>query len=207
MGSWLRVAVRRAKVWRTLDRELGTHDALIRTAARVRAARKGQKLKWKAGSGADEHSRDGGGKDPYSDHSADCVDSLVDTNDLLPYMGRLWMDFPVPSSAHGEASATMNDSDASVFRVQWRIEFDWTGEATSQIGALARLPRKCNSCLEDIPHEMYRLANMPDLGHRADKGTTLSGITALFDELLQRGEGVVTAVETIVTLLAGDPRG
>ncbi|OIW24690.1 hypothetical protein CONLIGDRAFT_584528 [Coniochaeta ligniaria NRRL 30616] len=187
MGSWLRVAVRRAKVWRTLDSELGTPDALIRTAARVRATRKGRKLKWKgAASGADEHAKYDGGKDADSDGSADWIDNLVGTDDLLPYMGRLWMDFPVPSSPGGGESGIVTDTDVSVLRVQWRIEFDWTGEARSRIRAVASLPGKW---------------------HRTDERTTLAGITALFDKLLQRGGDVVPAVETIVTLLAGEQRG
>lgn len=148
MGSWLRVAIRRAKVWRTLDRELGTPDALIRTAARVRSARKGRKQNQKIGSVVDEHFQDAGGNDSESDGSTDWVSGLVNTDDLLPYMGRLWMDFPVPSLAQGGESGVTTDTNVTILRVQWHIEFDWTGEATSQIRALANLPGKCKTCLQ-----------------------------------------------------------
>lgn len=145
MGSWLRVAVRRAKVWRTLDRELGTPDAVIRTVARVKAGGNGWRRKYQTGSGVDDHSKDGGENDADSDNSADCIGSLVNTDDLLPYMGQLWMDLAVPSSAQGKGSGITTKTDVSVLRIQWRIEFDWSGEATSQIRALVSLPGKCKT--------------------------------------------------------------
>ncbi|KAB5566096.1 hypothetical protein GE09DRAFT_1218372 [Coniochaeta sp. 2T2.1] len=177
MGSWLRVAVRRAKVWRTLDRQLGSTDDLARTLSRVKAASgQGRRSKRKARD-EDAATEQGGEKDGDSVATEDWIDSLVDTDDLLPYMGRQGMEFRIPSKG--------SEQEASVLAVQWRIEFDWTGEATSRIKALAKVPGKW---------------------HRADERTTLSGIPTLFDKLLQKGAGVVPAVETIVTLLAGKQR-
>jgi hypothetical protein len=143
MASWLRVAVRRAKVWQTLDRELGGPDALERTVARVRATGAGGKLKWKAAAGtAEEEDEAGDGV------VADWIDSLVDTDELLPYMGRQWVDLRVlPSLAVGGGPP---EAEVPVLRVQWHIRFDWTGEATSQIRALARLPGKCKSRLPKL---------------------------------------------------------
>jgi hypothetical protein len=31
----------------------------------------------------------------------------------------------------------------SMLRVQWRVGFDWTGEARSEIGVLVGVPGKC----------------------------------------------------------------
>ena len=55
---------------------------------------------------------------------------------------------------------------------------------------------------------MRCFANTPLLllGHHADKRIALSRIPTLFEELVQRGDSVVSAVETIVALLAGDHR-
>ena len=145
MGSWLRSALRRAKIWRTLDRELGTVEGVVRTVARVRAASKSRRRRRKAGRGTEEDVSEAREKDADTDDVADWLDSMVDSDDLLPYMGRLWMDFRIPSlSAGGVAHKT--DTEVSVLRVQWRIEFDWTGEAACHIRALATLPAKCKSC-------------------------------------------------------------
>jgi hypothetical protein len=38
--------------------------------------------------------------------------------------------------------------EVSTLRVQWRIGFDWTGEARSEVGVLVGVPGKCEySCL------------------------------------------------------------
>jgi hypothetical protein len=52
-------------------------------------------------------------------------------------MGRTRLDLEVPvldGGGHG---------DVSTLRVQWRILFDWTGEARSEIGVLVGVPGKC----------------------------------------------------------------
>jgi hypothetical protein len=143
MGSWLRVAVRRAKIWRTLDRELGTVDAVERTVARVRASGRRRRRVRRRGDEVDGEVDGRGGKDTGSDVVTDWIDNLVDTDDLLPYMRRPWMEFRVPlPTAPGDVDVGMTEL-VSLLRVQWRIEFDWTGEATSKIRADISLPGKC----------------------------------------------------------------
>lgn len=138
MASWLRVAVRRAKVWRTLDRELGTPDALERTVAQVRAARAGRRLKKKGGGGGDDRAGDAD-----SDGVAGWVDSSAGADELLPYMDRQCMEFRVPCDG---VEGVNPEADVPMLRVQWCIEFDWTGEATSRVRAMTRLPGKCELC-------------------------------------------------------------
>ncbi|KAK0707656.1 hypothetical protein B0H67DRAFT_602941 [Lasiosphaeris hirsuta] len=96
--------------------------------------------------------------------------------ELLPFMGRTSMDFEVPFLG-GEESSTL--------RVQWRVRFDWTGEGRSGIGVLVGVPGKWHKC---------------------DERGRLSGIPKLFDELIQGGAEPLTAVRTVVSLLAGEQR-
>jgi hypothetical protein len=127
MGEWVRLAVRRAKVWRRLETELGNDDAVRECAERARAGNaKPQKRKRRrpAAGGVDE--------DADEDDSLD--NEATDTAELLPYMSRMSMDFRVPSSASG---------DVSTLRVQWRINFDDTGEGSSAITVLVGVPGKC----------------------------------------------------------------
>ncbi|KAJ9165806.1 hypothetical protein NKR19_g75 [Coniochaeta hoffmannii] len=183
MGSWLRVAVRRAKTWRRLDRALGTPAGVEQTAARVRAVRAGRKLKRKGPGAPADDARDSEGRDVDIDDVSDWIDSLVDTEELMPFIGLQSMEFRIPSLVAAGGTERTPKADLRVLTVQWRIEFDWTGEATSQIRALVHLPAEW---------------------HHADDRTTLSGIPGLFDKLLQRRGGVVPAVESVVTLLAGE---
>ena len=203
MGSWLRVAVRRAKTWRTLDRILGTPAAVEQTAARVRATTAGRKVKRKGPGGHEDDSRDSRGQDVDSDDVADWIDSLVDTEELMPFMGLQSMEFRIPSRVTAGGTESTPEADIPVLTVQWRIEFDWTGEATSRIRALVHLPAECKDSRMKIELRAVTLTRL-HLGHHADDRTTLSGIPGLFDKLLQRGGGVVPAVETIATLLAGE---
>lgn len=134
MGSWLRVAIRRAKIWRALDRDFGSAEAVRQTVGRVRATTaKGRGLKRKAGSRNEDDHGEG-------DSVTNFIDSLVNTDDLLPYLDRMWMDFRIPALGTGHFDG---DGDTASLRVQWRIEFDWTGEASSRIRALVSLPGKC----------------------------------------------------------------
>ena len=59
----------------------------------------------------------------------------LDAAGLLPFVGRTCMDLDVPVGEGGVAA----------LRVQWRIVFDWTGEAKSEIGVLVGVPGKCES--------------------------------------------------------------
>ncbi|KAK1764366.1 hypothetical protein QBC33DRAFT_457494 [Phialemonium atrogriseum] len=177
IAEWLRLAVRRAKAWRALERELGTEEGVVESVGRMRARRRGRKGGGAAGPGGEDGDAEVG--DGYVDDGsvADVMGSLVDASDLLPYMGQRSMDFRVPALGGGGGGAETAD-----LRVQWRIEFDWTGEGRSRIGVLVGMPGKW---------------------HHADGRDRLSGIPALFDELLQQNDDPVASVRTIVALLAG----
>ncbi|CAP66514.1 uncharacterized protein PODANS_4_3220 [Podospora anserina S mat+] len=102
-----------------------------------------------------------------------------DTGELLPYMGKTCLDLEVPVlNGKGEG-----EGEVSGLRVMWKIEFDWTGEARSDIGVLVGMPGKWR---------------------KHDERGQLSGIPRLFDELVQGGEDPLIAVRTVVSLLAGE---
>lgn len=166
MGSWLRVAIRRAKIWRTLDRDLGSTEALRETVRRVRATRAKRRRMRRMRDDEDDES------------DTESITDQTMMNDLLPYMDCMWMDLDIPALAAG-------DGEAASLRIQWKIELDWTGEASSRIRALVSLPSKW---------------------HRADERGRLATIPALFDKLVQRDGDVVSAVHAVVALLAGESR-
>lgn len=198
MAEWLRLAVRRAKAWRALERELGTEEGVVESVGRMRARRRGRKGGGAAGTGGEDG--DAAVGDGYVDDGsvADVMGSLVDASDLLPYMGQRSMDFRVPALGGGGGGG----AETADLRVQWRIEFDWTGEGRSRIGVLVGMPGKCESRFP-VSKSWRGSANRPDSGHHADGRDRLSGIPALFDELLQQNDDPVASVRTIVALLAG----
>ncbi|KAL2198099.1 hypothetical protein P885DRAFT_33627 [Corynascus similis CBS 632.67] len=190
MGEWLRVAVQRAKVWIVLEREVCVgKEALREMVSRMRAGKAGgrkkkrrRKKRWVERVEEDrvdeeeEGEQDGGSDGEEGGESVDGMDKYQ-TADLLPYMGRACMDLEIPVLMGGEKGGP------SMLRVQWRIGFDWTGEAQSELGILVGLPGKW---------------------HKHDERGHLSGLPKLFDELIQGGEEPLHAVRTVVCLLAGE---
>ncbi|KAK3903971.1 hypothetical protein C8A05DRAFT_32267 [Staphylotrichum tortipilum] len=178
MGEWVRVAVRRAKVWSVLEKEVGGgREKIGEMVARVRAGR-GKKKRRRRGEDdldSDENSEEEGGED-----GDDATDGPRDAAALLPFLGRTSMDWEIPA-----LSAAQGGREAATLRVQWRIVFDWTGEARSEIGVLVGVPGKW---------------------HKHDERGRLAGLPKLFDELIQGGEEPLAAVRTVVCLLAGEGR-
>ncbi|KAK4099457.1 hypothetical protein N658DRAFT_525506 [Parathielavia hyrcaniae] len=95
---------------------------------------------------------------------------------VIVRLGRMGWGIPVLDGGDGQVST---------LRVQWRIGFDWTGEARSEVGVLVGVPGKW---------------------HKHDERGKLSGLPKLFDELIRGGEEPLTAVRTVVCLLAGEER-
>ncbi|KAK3936589.1 hypothetical protein QBC46DRAFT_296015 [Diplogelasinospora grovesii] len=198
MAEWLRVAVQRARVWCVLEHELGSSSSsgsgsggskerLEEMVAKIRVRKKRRRGKRK------EHHDDDDDDDGDEDENdgQDDTGAKFGTGELLPHMGRTTMYFHIPllSSSSSSSSSTVGGKpvEGSNLRVQWKIEFDWTGEAKSNIGVLVGLPGQW---------------------HKHDERGRLSGIPGLFQELLTQGgeEQPLTAVRTVVALLAGEQR-
>lgn len=199
MGEWLRVAAQRAKVWSVLERELADKRALADMVARSRV-RKKQRRRTRRQANARSGGDNGDDDQREDDADEDGQDAeggkkkgaaAVTVKDLLPFMGRTSIDFDIPVldaadvDADAGAGAGAGVGSVSALRVQWRIDFDWTGEARSDIGVLVSLPAKW---------------------YKHDERGELSRIPALFDELIRGGEDPLAAVRTVVSLLAGEQR-
>ena len=137
MSEWLRVALSRARFWLLLEKQLGSKEALLESVARVRTRKKRRRRRQDS-----ELDDDDDGDDGHTGREGDSQDGdgdLASRAELLPHMGRTSMDLDVPILG--------DDSATSGLRVQWRIEFDWTGEAQSRIGILLGVPGKCKSSI------------------------------------------------------------
>lgn len=133
MSEWYRVALKRAKFWHALEKQLGPEakDGLPEV---VRGMRTRKRRRRRARGEAD----DAGGSFESADSAGGSLDGmLLSKADLLPHMGRSAMDLSVPYLAEEGAGP------GSELRVSWGVEFDWTGEARSKLGVEVGVPGKC----------------------------------------------------------------
>lgn len=118
MGEWLRVAVDRAELWCQLENSLGSKDGVLESTSQMRA-RKSRRRK---------------GDEDDEDSTFTHVES-VNKADFIRYMGQQYFDISIPQ----------NDTEdlGVVVRLEWKTEFDWTGEAESKLAVLTGVPGKC----------------------------------------------------------------
>ncbi|KAI5917822.1 hypothetical protein F4810DRAFT_632646 [Camillea tinctor] len=176
MAEWVRLATRRARFWCTVERDLGTPAGI---AACARALRKGNGStvrKRKPGRSASNEEED---SDDEGDGEENRKEVRFSRTELLPQLGRTSFDL--------ELSGGEEDSvdDAPTARVQWRIEFDWTGEARSKIRLLVGTPAKW---------------------HGRDEKKSLASIPEIFDKLIRESKDPMEALRTVVALVVGDGR-
>ncbi|KAI1373177.1 hypothetical protein F4677DRAFT_231982 [Hypoxylon crocopeplum] len=171
MGEWLRVATRRARFWCAVERGLGNSKALRKCAKEMR---KGKRRKGRGRPpAADDSDNNDNDNDNEFDTHAD--KTRFTTADLLPHLGRTSLDLQLASLDDLEETPSM--------RVQWRIEFDWTGEAQSKMGLLVGAPARWH-------------------GH--DTRGSLTSIPGMFDKLIQENKDPMEALRTVVALLVGE---
>lgn len=158
MGEWVRVAKERARTWCVLERELcgggEGKEALTkmvegwreRSRARQKRRRmgKGNGGKKRKASRRDDDGEEGGeGEDDGEEEEDDDEEDdgkKIPEQELVPYVSRTSMDYDIPLLI---GSGSVNSGEKSSLRVQWKIEFDWTGEARSDIRVFVALPGKC----------------------------------------------------------------
>ncbi|KJZ78530.1 hypothetical protein HIM_01921 [Hirsutella minnesotensis 3608] len=155
MGEWCRVAILRAQLWTRLQRHLGSREKLLESVAEAREARKSQ--------------REG----IETDHGGD-KDEVVETADLLRFLGQQSFEIQVPS--------THDAGGGSSLRLEWKIDFDWTGEAQSNIALLLGVPGKWR---------------------KADERGVFGKLPRLFENLTHGGQEPEEAVRVVAALLAG----
>ena len=137
MGRWLEVARRRAAFWCAVQDEVGSKEKREKTIAKLSAGKKGRGRK-NAEMEDDEEGdeeRDRGMKGKWS------------RRQLLQRMGRTSME--------------IEDEGSKVeLRIEWTMEFDWTGEVESKLSAAARVPMGCKSYSSK---PLFPLASHPSL--------------------------------------------
>jgi len=171
MGEWYRVAVQRAKFWCGLERRLGTKEKLLNAAAKRRERRRRKD---------DEDENDG----------ADTQPEVCKLSDLVRLLGRQSYELSIPS---------LSSDDGSSLRLEWRIGFDWTGEAQSKAAILVGVPGKC-----ELPSELDSQHRIDTItGREADQRGMLGKLPALFRDLVDSGQEAESAVETVAALLVG----
>ncbi|KAI5856674.1 hypothetical protein GGS23DRAFT_394578 [Durotheca rogersii] len=146
MGEWLRVAVRRARFWHAVQKDLGGSEGLARCAREMREVlKKGVTRTRPPRDEEDEdNSENEGGAEPGNPQIP------LTKADLLPYMGKTDLDLELADADGAE--------EAPSIRIRWRIEFDWTGEAQSKMGLLVSAPTKWHG------HDTRSsLGNIPDV--------------------------------------------
>ncbi|KAI0173044.1 hypothetical protein GGR52DRAFT_579866 [Hypoxylon sp. FL1284] len=168
MSEWLRVAMRRALFWCTIERDLLSEEGLARCA---REKRKYVRRKRVGRPNSVEEDDDDGGNGPGIQ-----VEKTPFTKaEALPHLGRTFLDL--------ELFSTDGPEETPSVRIQWRIKFDWTGEAQSKLDLLVGVPAKW---------------------HEHDDRGSLTSIPETFDKLVQADGDPMEALRTVVALLVGE---
>ncbi|KAJ4009642.1 hypothetical protein NW752_009229 [Fusarium irregulare] len=159
MGEWLRIAVERAGFWCQLEQTLGAKDGVSEVTRQMRTRKPRRR------------------KDDDGDEDMDETTRIesVKKADLIRYMGQQHFDLSIPYNDAEESGATI--------RLNWVVDFDWTGEAQNKLSVLVGAPGKW---------------------HQTDERGVLGKIPKLFAELVHGQGDTETAVRTIVALIAGE---
>ncbi|KGQ04874.1 hypothetical protein BBAD15_g9888 [Beauveria bassiana D1-5] len=152
MAEWRRAAVERAETWARLDAEVLAKGGPAQAAAAMRrqAEQSGEKV-----APPPERER-----------------IVLRGADLRYLMGKQAYDMPIEA---GESQR-----DHAHVRLEWKIGFDWTGEAESKLAILEGVPGKWR---------------------RADRRGSLGKLGGLFRDLVRRGEDIDVAARKVAALL------
>ncbi|PFH56995.1 hypothetical protein XA68_15661 [Ophiocordyceps unilateralis] len=161
MAEWYRVAMRRALFWLRLERNLGSPDKVMRSAAHLWEGRRRQQ----------QQPED----EVETERNVKTEEDTCTTADLMRYLGQHALDIRVPT---GKGS----DGDECFLRLEWRIDFDWTGEAQSRVTTLVGVPGKWRE---------------------ADGRGILGKVPKLFEDLVAGGQDAEEAVGIMTALLVG----
>lgn len=173
MGEWLRIAERRARLWVQLNEEFGTKDALVETSANARTRRAKR------------------GKDD-ADDDREYETAPLQKSELLRYMGQQFFDVQIPSDEGPKPSSA---------RLSWKIEFDWSGEARSNVAVMTGVPGKCEYTSS---YSAPKTTTNGHPGHDADEKGALGRVPSLFEDLVEGGEQSILAMRKVVALLVGE---
>ncbi|KAI1430549.1 hypothetical protein GGR50DRAFT_684522 [Xylaria sp. CBS 124048] len=191
MGEWVRVATRRARFWHAARNELGSAESIARCAAHTRRHTRRKPVMRGQSQSRGDREADEENSDSEDDDDEEQRDqkSRPSRADIISLLGRTSLDIDLSGVAGGDSNNDDDDDDDDaeplIARVQWRIEFDWTGEAKSKIGLLLCVPAKWRA---------------------SDGKGSLAGLPDIFDKLLGERKDPLEAVKIVVSLIVGDGR-
>ncbi|KAH8649180.1 hypothetical protein BX600DRAFT_442445 [Xylariales sp. PMI_506] len=173
MAEWTRLASRRARFWRAVGVELGDRRRVLASVQKMRKSRRRGRAGRPAAAAAREEEDDDDDDSDDDGNNRAAAQRNISKAELLPFLGQTSSEVDLSSDGTGDVGV----------RVEWKIDFDWTGEGKSRIGVLVQVPGKWH--------------------HHDNKGI-ISGIPELFDQLIQGGNEPMDALKTVVALLVGD---
>lgn len=177
IGEWYRVATLRAQLWTRLNQSLGSRERLLESVAKAWEAQRGRQREGSAGpdNAANKH-------------------TTCNRADLMRFLGQQSFEVEVPAGPALDKACSL--------RLEWKIDFDWTGEADSKISVLVGLPGKC-----ELRHSLTKRMKHPLLtgllGREADGRGVFGRLPTLFEDLVKGGREPEEAVRTVAALLAG----
>ncbi|KAK5633288.1 hypothetical protein RRF57_009004 [Xylaria bambusicola] len=172
MGEWVRIATRRARFWCSVEKQLGSPEAILHCAKTMREGiRKKSRTRPRQDEGVDD--------DESADEEEVSKDKArLSKAEVIARMGRTHFDLDLSSVAGND-----DDDETLAARIEWKVDFDWTGEARSKIGFAMRAPAKW---------------------HASDKKHSLLGLSDMFDKLLRDRRDPLEVLKIVVTLVVGD---
>lgn len=173
MAEWRRAAVERAEVWARLDTEVLAKGGPAQAAAAMR------------------RQAEQGGGDKADVPPREAV--LLRGADLRYLMGKQFYDIQIATGS--------NQRDNAHIRLEWKIGFDWTGEAESQLAVLEGVPGKCKFVFIRVEKHHRHCADLTSTGRRADRRGNLGKLGSLFQDLVRGGEDIDVAARKVAALL------
>ncbi|RFU80753.1 hypothetical protein TARUN_1409 [Trichoderma arundinaceum] len=158
MGEWYQAAVQRAYLWSKLDRELASKGEILQAVAEVRRKKATRRTVDEAEEGEQSESA------PSFKKAA-----------LAHFMGQQAFEFNIPSKKRSDPTSSV--------RLEWKIGFDWIGEAQNKVTVMIGVPGKWR---------------------KADQRGVLGKLPKLFEDLIEGGQDPSLAVKTIVALVVGE---
>ncbi|KAH6606160.1 hypothetical protein Trco_005313 [Trichoderma cornu-damae] len=176
MGEWYQAAVQRAYLWHKLDRELASKGEFLQAVAEARRKKPTRRA---AEALEEEGERRGGGEEEEEGEGEGEGQSKPTPSfkkaSLVQFMGQQAFEFNIPSKKRSDATSSV--------RLEWKINFDWIGEAQNQVTVMIGVPGKWR---------------------KADQRGVLGKLPKLFGDLVEGGQDPSLAVKTIVALVVGE---
>jgi hypothetical protein len=131
MSEWVRLASKRARFWCEVERELGNLKGIVHCAQKMRKGRRRNRV------GRPPVAEDSDGDQEWESTAGkpETGKSRFNKADLAANLGRTSLNLDLAGPDGAEGGITL--------RIQWKIEFDWTGEGQSKTGLLVDAPARC----------------------------------------------------------------